>query len=83
MPDHHTSQSVSQTLVFLHTVFDPFHPIFGGQLEKYSMPFVDVGPESGYQQLMLKLKDGPQGLILELFGWSGLAAVQFKIWSDG
>lgn len=47
------------------------------------MPFVDVGPESGYQQLMLKLKDGPQGSILELFGWGGLGAVQFKVWSDG
>lgn len=47
------------------------------------MPFVDVGTESSYQEFMLKLEDGPQGLILELFGWSGLAAVQFKVWSDG
>lgn len=64
----HSGQGVSQTLVFLHAVFDPFHPIFGGQLEKDPMPFVDVGSESSYQQFMLKLEDGPQGLILELFG---------------
>jgi hypothetical protein len=25
---------------------------------------------------MLEFEDGPEGLILELFGWSGLAAVQ-------
>ena len=83
MPDYHTSQGVSQTLVFLYAVFDPLHPIFGRQLEKDPVSFVNVGPESGYQQFMLKLENRPKGLILELFGWSGLAAVQFKVWSDG
>ncbi len=76
MPDHHTSQGVSQTLVFLYTVFDPLYTIFGGHLKKDAVSFVDVGAESCYQQFVLKLEDGPQGLVLELFGWSGLATVQ-------
>lgn len=76
MTQDHSRQGVSQALVFLNTVFDPLHPVFGGQLKEDPMSFVDVGPKSGYQQFMLEFEDGPEGLILELFGWSGLAAVQ-------
>ena len=59
MPEYHTSQGVSQTLVFLNTVFDPLHPIFGRQLKKDAVSFVDVGKKSSYQQFMLEFEDGP------------------------
>ena len=83
MTEDHSDQSVSQTLVFLYTVFDPFYTIFGGHLKNDAVSFVDVGAESCYQQFVLKLEDGPKGLILELFGWGGLGTIQFKAWSDG
>ena len=76
MTQDHSRQGVSQIMVFLYAVFDPLHLIFGGQLKKDPVSFVNVRTKSSYQQSMLKLEDGPQGLILELFGWSGLASVQ-------